>query len=112
MKDIRGTYAAAVRNSILKEFGLQIPNSRKKWNFINVSEWKKLKRVKECYIRLYDENENAIENIANQAFPTITNDDALFEGVYVYTAAVSDIILNLDYPDIKCAKKPLHENLR
>ena len=40
------------------------------------------------------------------------NLDALFEGVYIYTAAVSDIILNLDYPDIECAKNPLQRRLR
>ncbi|CAB4417898.1 unnamed protein product [Rhizophagus irregularis] len=112
MKDLRGTYAATVRNSIFKELGLQIPNNRKKCNFINISEWKKSKRVKECYIKLYDDNENAIENIANLAFPTISRDDESYKGVYIYTVAVCDIILNPGYPDIECAKKPLERRLQ
>ena len=112
MKDLRGGYAAAVRNSISKELGLQIPNNKRKRSFINVSEWKKSRKVKESYIKLYDDNENAIENIANLAFPTITRDDESYKGVYIYTAAVCDIILNPDYPDVECAKKPLERRLQ
>src|SRR5688572_30489068 len=113
MKDLRGTSAAAVRSAILKEFGLQTPNSKKKNLPVDISEWKKMKKVKDCYYKLYDDEENAIEVIAKQAFPSLSHDDnLLFNDIYVYTAAVCDIILNPDYPDIECAKKPLERRFR
>jgi hypothetical protein len=107
MKDLRGISAAAIRNAILKVFGLQIPNSRKKSNIIDISDWKKSKRVKECYNRLYDDDENAIEDIAKLAFPNISVDDKSFNNIYVYAAAICDVLLNPEYPDLECAKKPL-----
>lgn len=115
MKDLRGTYAAAVRNAILKEFGLQIPNSRKKKVIIDVSKWKKSRKVKECYNKLYDNDENAIENITKLAFPTLSCGDkssSSFNDFYIYTASVCDIVLNPDYPDTECAKNPLERRFR
>jgi hypothetical protein len=107
MKDLRGFHAAAVQNAILLEFGLQIPtNSRKKHVKINISEWKRLREVEEYYDKLYDDDENVIENIAKLAFPTLSHDDvSLFNDIYVYKASVCDIILNPDHPYTECAKK-------
>src|SRR5438876_28952 len=108
MKDLRGASAAAIRNAIFKELGLQILNSRKKSNVIDISGWKGLKKVNECYKRLYDDDENVIKNISKHAFSNISLDDELtFNDIYVYIAAVCDILLNPEYPDLECAKKPL-----
>jgi hypothetical protein len=107
MKDLRGTHAAAVCNGILKEFGLQVVSNRQKNTANDISAWKKSKKVRECFHKLYDENENAIENIATHAFPQVDHEDKSFDNIYVYTVAVCDIVLNPDYPDIECAKKPL-----
>jgi hypothetical protein len=113
MKDLRGISASAVRTAIFKEFGIQIPNIRKKSRIVDISTWKKSKEVKECYNKLYDDEENSIEDIVNQAFPTITRkNESKFNDIYVYTAAICDIILNPDYPDLECAKKPLENRFR
>src|SRR5256885_12984777 len=112
MKDLRDISASAVRNAILKEFGLQIPSSRKKSNMVDILNWKKLKRVKECYIKLYDNDENVIENIVKLAFPNITHKDESFNDFYVYTAAICDIIFNLNYPNLKYAKKLLERRFK
>jgi hypothetical protein len=61
---------------------------------------------------LYDDNHNAIENIAKHAFPSVSSGDELFDDIYVYTAAICDIVLNPDYPDLECAKKPLELQFR
>ncbi len=112
MKDLREVSAMAVHNAILKEFGLQILNSRKK-NVIDISEWKKSKEVRKYYDKLYDDDDNMIENITKQAFPSISHKNkSLFNDVYVYTASVCNIILNLDYPDLECTKKPLERQFR
>ncbi|UZO26421.1 uncharacterized protein OCT59_018646 [Rhizophagus irregularis] len=88
MKDLR-----AVRSAILKELGLQISSSKKKNTPVDISEWKRSQNVKECHYKLYDEDENVIENIAKQAFPTLPHDnELLFNDIYVYTA--SDLLLN------------------
>ena len=71
-----------------------------------------MKKVKECYIKLYNNNKNAIENIAKLAFLNITHEDESFNDFYVYTATVCDIILNLDYPDLECAKKLLERRFK
>ncbi|CAB4373717.1 unnamed protein product [Rhizophagus irregularis] len=113
MKDLRGTSAAAVRSAILKELGLQIPSSKKKNTPVDISEWKRSQKVKECYYKLYDEDENVIENIVKQAFPTLSHDnELLFNDIYVYTASVCDIVLNPNYPDIECARKPLERRFQ
>jgi len=69
MKDLRGAHAAAVRSGILKEFGLQIVSNKQKNISSDISKWKRSEKVKECYEKLYDDNHNAIENIAKHAFP-------------------------------------------
>src|SRR5436305_12841626 len=112
MKDLRVISASSVRNAILKEFGLQIPSSRKKSNIVDILNWKKLKRVKECYIKLYDNDENAIKNITKLAFLNITHENELFNDFYVYTAVICDITLNLDYPNLECAKKLLERHFK
>ena len=112
MKDLRGISASAVRNAILKEFRLQIPSSRKKSNMVDILDWKKSKRVKECYIKLYDNDENVIKNIAKLTFPNITHEDESFNDFYVYTAAVCDIILNSNYPNLECVKKLLERRFK
>ena len=110
MKDVRGIHAAAVRNAIFREFGLQITNSKRNAN--SVMEWKKSNRVRECYNKLYDSNNNAIENIARYAFPNISEDDESFDDIYTYTAAVCDIVLNPEYPELEFAKKPLERRFQ
>ncbi len=112
MKNLKGINAMTVRNAILKEFELQILNSRKK-NVIDISEWKKLKEVRECYDKLYDDDDNAIKNIIKQAFPSISHKNkSLFNDVYVYTTSICNIILNPDYSDLECVKKPLEKQFR
>lgn len=108
MKDLRGVHAAAVKTTIFKEFGLQALPSKKTAS--DILEWKKLNKVRESYLRLY--NDNVTENIAKSAFPTVSHDDESFNNIYTYTAAVCDIVLNPDYPDIECAKKPLERRFK
>ena len=109
MKDIRGIHVAAVKNAIFSEFKLEVIKNRSK---TTVSEWKKTKKVKECYMRLYDNEDNVTNNITKRAFPNITEKDGSYYDVYVYTAAVANIVLNPDYPDIECAKKPLEHRFQ
>ena len=104
MKDVRGSHAVAVKNAIFHEFNLEPIKNRKK---MTVTEWKKTKKVKECYMRLYDDEENVTNKITRRAFPNITETNESFYEIYIYTATVCDIVLNPDYPDIECAKKPL-----
>ena len=105
---MRGTHAAQVWNAIFRIFGLQIlTSSNRKKNAKEVQQWKKSKNVQECYNRLYDDD--VIEDVAKQAFPSLTNNsnDELFNDICIYIAAVCDIILNPNYPDVECSKKPL-----
>ncbi|CAG8586527.1 10458_t:CDS:2 [Funneliformis mosseae] len=67
----------------------------------------KLNKVREFYNRLYDNNDNSIENISKYAFPSISEDNESFNDIYTYTATVCDIVLNPEYPDLECVKKPL-----
>jgi hypothetical protein len=112
MKDVRGTSAASVRNAISKEFKLEIPASNKQKNLYQITEWKKSMNVKECYNKLYADDDNVIEDITRYAFPNITNTDESFDGFYIYTTAVCDIILNPSYPNLECAKKPLNRRFQ
>ena len=77
----------------------------------DILEWKKLAKVKESYLRLYGDD-NITENIAKAAFPSVSNEDEAFDNIYIYTAAVCDIVLNPDYPDLECAKKPLERRFK
>jgi hypothetical protein len=110
MKDLRGVHAAAVKNAIFKEFGLQALPGKKRAS--DILEWKKLNKVKESYLKLYDNDGSVMENIAKLAFPSISEEDGSFNNIYTYTAAVCDIVLNPDYPDIECAKKPLERRFK
>jgi nitric oxide reductase large subunit len=106
MKDLRGLSVSAVKNAIMKEFNLPSVGNKRK-NLKAVLEWKKSKQVGDCYNKLYDD-EAAVVNITKRAFPFISPDDEeTFPNVYVYTAAVADIVLNPNYPDVECARKPL-----
>ena len=64
------------------------------------------KEVKECFDKLYNNND-VIENIAKHAFPQISPNDKAFDDIYIYTAAICDIVLNPGYPDVKYSRKPL-----
>jgi hypothetical protein len=50
-----------------------------------------------------------INNIAKQAFPSLADSDVDTNEEYyeicVYTATVCYIILNPNYPDVKCSRK-------
>src|SRR5215469_7963838 len=106
MKDIRGIHAAAVQNAIFKEFEIQVTSSNtgRQKNASDVLEWKNSKKIKECYERLYTDEDNSIKNIAKLAFSSITDSDKLFENIYVYTVAICDVVLNPDYPDMECSR--------
>src|SRR6202161_128760 len=104
MKDLRGVHVAAVKTAIFKKFRLQVISKK---NVKIIADWKKSKQVRECYQKLYDDDDNTIEKIAKRAFPSISEDDETFENIYIYTAAVCDIVLNPKYPDIECSKNPL-----
>ena len=112
MKDIRGAHAAQVRSTLYRVFGLPVLTlTNRKKNAKEVLAWKQSTEVKRSYIKLY--NDDMIESIAKQAFPTITEkDDELFYVTCIYTAAVCDIILNPKYPDVECSKKPLELRYR
>ena len=110
MKDLRGISVSSVKNAIFKEFNLLAVDSKRK-NIKAVVEWKKLKQVEDCYNKLY-EDEDAIENIAKRAFPSISSDEETFHYIFIYTVAVADIILNPDYPGIECARKPLERRYK
>jgi hypothetical protein len=113
MKDFRRATSAAVRSAITREFGLQIPSSKKK-SITDISAWKKSTRVKECYRMLYDENESSVSNITKTAFSNSMplDDPPTFNKVFIYIAAICDIILNPDYPEIECSRKSLERCLQ
>jgi hypothetical protein len=116
MKDIRGTHAAQVRSAVLRTFRLPtLTSTNRKKNAKEVLAWKKSDEVRDAYTNLF-ENE-MINKIAEQAFSSIiaglsNPDDDLYYELCVYTAAICDIILNPDYPDVECARKPLELRLR
>lgn len=110
MKDLRGIGVSAVKNAISKEFNLSVVGSNKRKNIKAILEWKKTKQVEDCYYKLYND-EAAIENIAKRAFPSISDELMLYHN-YIYTAAVADIILNPNYPDIEVSKKPLEQRYK
>jgi len=111
MKDLRGISVSAVKNAIFKEFNLPAVDNKRK-NIKAVVEWKKIKQVEDCYNKLYDEDDDAIERITKRAFPSISPDEDTFHYIFIYTAAVADIILNPEYPGIECARKPLERRYK
>lgn len=114
MKDIRGVHATAVRNAIFRVFGMRhLPPVSKKKNPKQISDWKASKEVGQCYDKLYDDLSGTlyIENIVRTAFPTLQGAELTVDHC-VYTAAMCDIVLNPDYPDIECAQAPLQRRIR
>ena len=113
MKDLRGTHAAQVRSAIFRFFRLPILTStNRKKNAKEVLSWKKSDEVYNSYVKLFDDD--VIDDIMKQAFPSFANSDAnddLYYELCVYTATVCNIILNPKYPDVEC-KKPLELRLQ
>ncbi|GBB93400.1 hypothetical protein RclHR1_21610001 [Rhizophagus clarus] len=83
IKDIRGVHTAAVCSAIFKEFSVQLPSYSKK-NLKKLYEWKKSDEIRECYNKLYDENDNVMESIARCAFSNILNDNESFDAIYIW----------------------------
>jgi len=111
MKDMRGSHVSAIRTAILRKFGLQTPNNRRK-NSMDILEWKKSKKVKDSYNRLFAESD-VIEEVTISAFPSLDNaSDERFNDMYIYTASVCDILLNPDHPAFEVTKKPLELRLK
>ena len=111
MKDMRGSHVSAVRTAILRKFGLQTPNNRRK-NLMDILEWKNSKKVKDSYNRLFAESD-VIEEVTISAFPSLDNaSDEKFNDMYIYTASVCDILLNPDHPALEVTKKPLELRLK
>src|SRR4030081_3768326 len=104
MKDVRGGHVSAVRNAIFRTFGLHSLAVNRRRNSLNILQWKKSKDVGDSYKKLFNDN-TAIESITVAAFPTlsIANYEE-FNKIYIYTASVYDIILNLDNPDMEVSK--------
>jgi hypothetical protein len=112
MKDVRGAHVAAVRNAIFKTFGLQTTTTIRRKNSQDILGWKKSKKVEESYKKLFTDGD-VIENITTTAFPYLnTASDDVFSDMYIYTAAVCDIILNPDNPTIEVLKKSLELRMR
>lgn len=110
MKDIRGSHVSALRNTVLRKFGLQLAGGRKRTSR-DVMEWKSSDDVKNSYKKLFDDE--AIEDIAISAFPSLeTISEEKFNDWYIYTASVCDIILNPDYPTLDISQKALEIRLR
>jgi len=115
MKDIRGTHAAHVRNAIFRTFRLPaLTSTNRKKNTKEVLNWKQSKEVQKSYTSFY-EDDDILDKIVKLAFPSFadsdSSDDAYIE-IGIYTNAVCDIILNPNYPDVECSKKPLELRLR
>ena len=115
MKDLRGTHAAQVRNAIFRTFRLPVLTStNRKKNAKEVLNWKQSKEVRDSYTRFYDDDD-ILDQITKLAFPSFadsdSSDDAYIE-ICLYITAVCDIILNPNYPDVECSRKPLELRLR
>src|SRR5262249_50894065 len=100
MKDLRGSHVAAVRSAINRELGIQLFIGRRRRNSRDIMAWKGSEDVKNSYNQLFTDG-TAIEKIVNSVFPSATTlDDKEFTDLYIYTAAVCDIILNPDNPNL------------
>src|SRR5439155_15486654 len=111
MKDARGSHISAVRNAILRKFGLQLTSNRRK-NSREILNWKQSKEVKDSYNKLFTED-TAIEEITNSAFPSLVNaDEEKFNDMYIYTASVCDIILNPNCPTLEVSKIAMELQLK
>ncbi|GBC09807.1 hypothetical protein RclHR1_09120004 [Rhizophagus clarus] len=78
MKNMKKIHIAAVKNAIFKEFSLQSISGNKQKSLQNIISWKNLPQVKECYNKLYDNNDNVIENITKLAFSAISDTNESF----------------------------------
>lgn len=111
MKDIRGSHVSAVRNAILRKFGLQLTSNQRK-NSREILDWKQSKEVKNSYNKLFTDD-IAIEEITNSAFPSLANaDEEKFNDFYIYTASVCDIILNPNCPTLEVSKTAMELRLK
>lgn len=111
MKDLRGSSVSAVRSTIFRTFRLQPTNKGRK-NSSDFIEWKNSKEVAESYNQLFS-GENMLEKLTTSAFPSSEDmSDEQFSDFYIYTASVSDIILNPKYTAPEVSRKPLELRLR
>jgi hypothetical protein len=110
MKDMRGGHVSAIRNTILRTFGLQLSSNKRK-NSREILEWKQSREVEESYNKLF--TGNTIEEITTSAFPSLEDaNDEKFNDMYIYTASVCDILLNLNYPTLEVSKKSLELRMK
>src|SRR5256884_7575615 len=111
MKDARGSHISAVRTAILRKFGLQLTSNRRK-NSREILDWKQSKEVKDSYNKLFTED-IVIEEITNSAFPSLANaNEEKFNDMYIYTASVCNIILNLNCPTLEVSKTVIELRLK
>lgn len=115
MKDLRGSHVSAVRSAIYRTFRIKttttIGGNRRK-NSRDVIGWKETKEVAASYKRLFSDD-TMIEDITSSAFPSLENaSEEEFNDMCIYTAAVCDIILNLDNPTMEVLMKPLELRMR
>src|SRR5256884_7372810 len=111
MKDARGSHVSAVRNAILRKFGLQLTSNRRK-NLQKILDWKQSKEVKDSYNKLFTKD-TTIEEITNSAFPSLANaDEEKFNNMYIYIASVCDIILNPNCPTLEVSKIAMELRLK
>ena len=111
MKDARGSHVSAVRNAILRKFGLQLMSNRRK-NSREILDWKQSKEVKDSYNKLFTED-IAIEEITNFAFLSLANaDEEKFNDMYIYIAFVCDIIFNPNCPTLEVSKTAMKLRLK
>ena len=113
MKDVRGSGVSAVRSAILRKYGLQF-NSKGRKNSRDVLAWKNSKEVGNNHTKLFT-GEDELDSLTKLAFPSVMDDEKseeTYADYYLYTAAVSDIILNPGHPTLEVNKKPLELRLR
>ena len=113
MKDLRGSHVSAVWNTITRTFGLRLLTGNRRRNSKDILEWKNSKEVGNSFNSLYNDGGISIENITNNAFPSLSeaNDDE-FNNMYAYTASVCDIILNPKYPSLEVSRKALELRIK
>jgi len=113
MKDVRGSGVSAIRTAVLWKYGLQF-NSKGRKNSRDILAWKNSKEVGENHTRLFSD-EGELDSLTKLVFPSIMDDEKSEESYadyYIYTAAVSDIILNPNHPTLEVNRKPLELRLR
>src|ERR1043165_5249398 len=74
---------------------------------MDITGWKSSKDINKSYKKLYNDA-FTLENIVDIAFPSLSADDEEeYSDMYIYTASMCDIILNLKYSSIEVTKRPL-----